>query len=281
MSIFGAAVKRVFPDFESRLRVRRIINLPLDVLDKLTGRSDPLIPPRGLWFVGGRKGYSQTNEQLLAYFAAAGLRPDGAVLDIGSGLGIMAARLTRFLRTGSYEGFDIVRTGTDWAREHISSRYPKFGFQHADVWNSHYNPNSLVRPEEFTFPYNAEQFDFAFAKSVFTHMLPASVQRYLHETRRVLKGSGTAVVSCFLINDESIRLLETRKSAMRLVCDHDKWVADRQFPETAVGLPEHDFQQWCALAGLEFAQVDYGSWCGRSEYVTFQDLVVLRLQKSQ
>lgn len=44
MSILTLATKCVFPDFESRLRISRLINLPLDLYDKVAKRADPLLP---------------------------------------------------------------------------------------------------------------------------------------------------------------------------------------------------------------------------------------------
>lgn len=275
MSVLTVAVKRLFPDFESRLRIRRMMNLPLDLYDRVRKKHDPLLPPRGLWFVGGRKGYATTNEQYLGYFAGAGLSPRDAVLDIGCGVGVMASRLARFLTTGSYEGFDIVKAGTDWASSHITRNHPNFRFTHADIHNRHYNPRGKISSETYDFPYPDASFDFAFAKSVFTHMTEASVQRYLQETARVLKMRSTAVVTAFLINDESAPLISAGKSSLPLLPDGNHWVLDRDFPETAIGLTEFDFLNWCRDAGFRITRIDYGSWCGRSAYFSYQDLIVI------
>lgn len=275
MSLLTLAAKRIFPDFESRLRIRRIINSPLDAIDKLTGRRDPLVPPRGLWFVGGRKNYQVTNEQYLAFFTASGLQPEDAVLDIGCGIGLMAGRLASFLTTGQYEGFDIVKAGTDWATVHIGAQYPNFRFTHADVYNRHYNPRSKVKGEEFCFPYGGGQFDFAFAKSVFTHMTPPAVQQYLRETARVLKPGGAAIFTAFLINQKSTELIQEGKSSLALSPAGQFWALDPLFPETAIGLPESDFLEWCKAAGFKVKQLAYGSWCGRAKYLSYQDIVAL------
>jgi SAM-dependent methyltransferase len=278
MNLATIAAKRILPDFGSRLRVRRLLNMPLDAYDWITGQRDPLMPPRGLWFVGGRKDCKLNNEEFLGHFRRAGLRPEDAMLDIGCGIGVMAARLATFLTTGSYEGFDIVKVGIDWATKHITSKHPNFHFQHADIYNRHYNPRGKIRGDAFPFPYSDRQFDFAFARSVFTHMLGPGVQRYLQETARVLKTTGTAVVTAFLINDESASLIQGGKSSLLLAPAGQHWVLDPGFPETAVGLPERDFLAWCEQAGLEAKRIDYGSWCGRSTFLSYQDLITLQVR---
>lgn len=273
---FTIAAKRLFPDFQSRLRVRRILNSPLDMIDTLTGRRDALVPPRGLWFVGGRKKYQTTNEQYLAFFSASGLRPEHSVLDIGCGIGVMAARLTRFLTTGQYEGFDIVKVGTDWASSHIGARFPNFRFTHADIYNRHYNPKSITQSESYSFQYPDDQFDFAFAKSVFTHMTPPGVKQYLREAARVIKRGGTAVVTAFVINQESTSLIKAGKSSLALSPSGQYWAVDPEFPETAIGLPETDFIEWCTSAGFQMKRIAYGSWCGRAQYLSYQDIITIR-----
>lgn len=80
------------------------------------------------------------------------------MLDVGSGIGRMARPLTKFLTSGSYVGIDIVPRGIEWCQRHITSRYPNFTFQHADVYNKEYNPTGgrgfpiSVRGRKLRFP---------------------------------------------------------------------------------------------------------------------------------
>ena len=272
------AIKRLFSSFESRLLLRRIINFPRDTFDGVTGRRSPLIPPHGLWFVGGEADYQATNEEFLKYFIElGGLQPDSHVLDVGCGIGVMASRLTSFLSPqGRYDGFDIVRVGIDWANKNIGSRFPNFRFKHADVFNKHYNARGTLDPDAFSFPYESGVFDFVFLKSVFTHMRPPGVAHYLREIRRVMKPSGFCLATAFLLNSESTSLIQSGRGSLALVHDMGGYsVLDPLFPETAVGLPEADFESWCQQAGLTVKlPVHFGSWCGRQEYLSYQDVVV-------
>lgn len=272
-------VKRLLPGFQSRLLVRRIINLPRDTYEQVTQTRDPLIPPRGLWFVGGEQDYQAVNEEFLRYFVELGnLREDHSVLDVGCGIGVMASRLTRFLGPqGAYCGFDIVPVGIKWASNHISSRFPNFSFTHVDLFNKHYNPKGKLSANSFLFPYPDKTFDFVFLKSVFTHLLPASIEHYLQEISRVLKPTGKCLATIFLLNDESVGLIRAAKSSISLNHELDGClVLDPQFPETAIGVPENDFMRACVRQGLrQIPPSHYGSWCGRELYMSYQDIVVL------
>ena len=65
--------------------------------------------------------------------------PHERVLEVGCGIGRMAVPLTGYLSGGEYEGFDGMPKAIEWCQENISSEYPKFRFQVADVYNKKYN----------------------------------------------------------------------------------------------------------------------------------------------
>jgi ubiquinone/menaquinone biosynthesis C-methylase UbiE len=274
------AAKRLVPGFESRLLLRRIVNFPRDAFETISGRRDPLIPPHGLWFVGGEQNYAAINEEFMQYFVRlGGLKHVDHVLDVGCGIGVTAAPLTKFLNPeGSYDGFDIVRLGVHWATKHITRRFPNFRFVHADVFNKHYNPKGKLDPEHFSFPYEDSEFDFVFLKSVFTHLRPTAIQHYLREVRRVLKPTGSCLATAFLLNERSTALIQSARSSLELTHDMGEYfVLDPEFPETAVGLPEHCFKEWYEAAGLALVPpIHYGSWCGREQYMSYQDVTILR-----
>jgi len=170
-----------------------------------------------------------------------------------------------------------VRVGVEWAKKHIASRFPNFSFTHVDVYNKHYNPRGKLSPTSFRFPYADSTFDFIFLKSVFTHLLPSSIQNYLREIRRVLKPTGCCLSTLFTINETSAELIAHGKSSLAMKQYSDEcYVLDPEFPETAVGIPESLFLGWCRAAALEAKlPIHYGSWSGRADYTSYQDIVVL------
>jgi ubiquinone/menaquinone biosynthesis C-methylase UbiE len=109
----------------------------------------------------------ELGEVVLQYFVElGGLTPDEAVLEPGCGTGRMAEPVSRYLTTGSYDGFDVVREAIEQCETRIMQ--PNFRFRHVDVLNRFYNPEGRIQPDEFQFPYPDESFDFVFLTSVFT-----------------------------------------------------------------------------------------------------------------
>lgn len=195
-----------------------IIWFAWDIVDFLLGRRDRLTPPRELRMLVGPfryvHPYRAIGEEHLQYFRdLCALKPNEDVLDVGCGCGQMAAQLTKYLdQRGRYEGFDIVSTMIEWCRKNISSQYPNSHFQLADVFNKHCNPKGKYKASQYKFPYESESFDFVFLKSVFTHMLPQDMEIYLFEIARVLKKDGRCLVTCYLLNKESLKCIEAKLS---------------------------------------------------------------------
>ena len=117
--------------------------------------------------------FEQVGRGLLSLLVANGLRRNSRVLDMGCGIGRVAIPMTEYLSSeGSYEGFDIVPSSIDWCRANIGERLPSFRFVLLDVANSRYNTQGSFTAENVQFPYREDDFDFAFAISLFTHLLP-------------------------------------------------------------------------------------------------------------
>ena len=253
-----------------------------DALDRIAGRRDPMIPPTRLMFDGPRgiEIFRKNGEEFLDYFVRlAGLKPDDRVLDVGCGIGRKTLPLTRYLGVGSgYVGIDIVKTGVDWCRRRISSRFPDFRFEQVDVHNEHYNPKGRYRDFEFRFPFDDASFDFVVLGSVFTHMLPAGVENYLSEIARVLAPGGRSLITYFLVNDESRALMEAGKSAYAMKpAGENHRIADPSAPWLAVGFDETYIRNLYLGRGFSVVEpVHYGSWCGRERFTSFQDMIVAR-----
>lgn len=250
--------------------------LPLDIMDSLTGKRDEFTPPRRLIFIGDGD-FRKQGEEFFRYFVdLGGLQPNHKILDVGCGIGRMAIPLTRFLTSSSYEGFDIIHRGVKWCNKTISTRYPNFHFQLADVYNKWYNPAGKYSASEYQFPFADESFDFVFLTSVFTHMLPADLKNYFSEITRVLKRKGKTLVTYFLINDESSKLLAQNLSKLKFERSGDGyWTISQSKPESALAYEEEQMRHMYKTQGMTIIDpIHYGAWCGRNKFLSFQDIVI-------
>lgn len=261
-----------------RLMMRRIYYLALDTIDLLLGRRDELTPPRGKTFIFGGGDFKRIGEEFLQHFIELGkLKPNEKVLDVGCGIGRMAVPLTKYFQDeGNYEGFDIVADGINWCRKKITPRYPNFHFQLADIYNKIYNPKGKYKASEYKFPYDKESFDFVFLTSVFTHMLPHDMENYFCEIVRVLKKGGRCLITFFLLNKESLQLINARKGTLDFKYEFGEFrTIDTNTPEAAICYDEAFVFGLYEKHGLKIKQpVRYGSWCGRSNFLSYQDIIV-------
>ena len=237
------------------------------------------VPPLTLMFDGPRsyREFIESGNEMASYYVElAHLKPDDSMLDVGSGIGRRTLPLLTFLnQDGSYVGMDIVKTGIDWCREHYNN-YPNFEFRQIDVRNKHYNPNGTYAASEYKFPFPSDQFDFVVLNSVFTHMMPPEVENYVAEIARVLKEGGRCLISFFLLNDESLGMINKHRSVFDLRYEFGPARSiSKDMPEIAVGYDESFVVDLFNRYRLEITpQIYYGSWSGRSDYLSFQDLVV-------
>lgn len=249
----------------------------LDNLEVLVGRRDQLTPPRRL--VENTGGYfKQGGEEFFRHFIRLGeLKPNARILDVGCGCGRMAIPLTRYLSPeGGYWGFDIVEDNIRWCQKNLEAKHRNFHFLLADVYNKNYRPKGQYQAAEYRFPYQDAFFDFVSLTSVFTHMLAADMQNYLREIARVMKPGGRSLITFFLLNDESKNLLSQGLGTMKFpYARQDCRVCVEEYPETAVAFEESYIRQSYQARGLEIIEpIGYGSWCGRKEWLSFQDIVV-------
>jgi SAM-dependent methyltransferase len=264
----------------SLIKYRLLLRLRVQAMRRQPLPSDhPLVPPENLNFVGGGDFLAIGNEFLTLFRDLGGVKPDDRVLDVGCGIGRMAVPLTTYLSAkGSYEGFDIVPHGIEWCTTNISARFPRFKFQLADIRNKWYNANGKVGAGEYRFPFADASFDFVFLVSVFTHLLPGEVENYLSEISRVLKPGGCCFASWFLLNAESLPLIEQGRSTLNLRIPIEGGLTlNAEAPEETVGYRQEVVAGLYAKHRMDVTPtVNFGSWCGRTEFLSYQDIYVAR-----
>ena len=203
----------------------------------------------------------------LGYFIMlGGLRRHHSVLDVGCGHGRMTRELLAYLsHAARYEAFDVRGYVIEKLQRSYTARYPRFNFHHADIRNTRYNPNGIVAASEYVFPFENEAFDFVFLLSIFTHILPVEMEHYIAEISRVLKTGHRCLITYFLLNDESIRLIDSgaiRKTFSHRA-EHCRFEYEHE-PEGAVAVEEDFVRHMYERHRLKIIEpLQYGTWCRR------------------
>ena len=259
-----------------RIALRRIYYLPTDFWEKLAGKRDALTPPRGMIFIGSGD-FKKQGERFLKYFIElGGLNPDHKVLDIGSGIGRMAVPLTGYLsQKGSYEGFDIMKTGVNWCRKNISNRFPNFRFTYVELSNSLYSSTGQSA-NLFRFPYPGHSFDFVFLTSVFTHMMPDDVANYMKEISRVLAPNGKCFATFFIVDETALEYMKSQPESFFPYEYNEHYLHNQQVPEANVGFKQAFIDDILDSNELTLSLFKPGFWSGRPKDIStdFQDILV-------
>jgi SAM-dependent methyltransferase len=225
------------------------------------------------------KNYREVGEEFFHYFVnIGGVQPNHRVLDVGSGTGRMALPLTKYLKSGSYEGMDIVASSVGWCQKTYSSRYPNFRFHFSYIYNKLYNPTGKHSAPEYRFPFETSSFDFVFLTSVFTHMLPDGLYNYLSEVVRVLKSDGRCLITYFLMNAESLKLIDAKVSDTTFKHELSGCrVENSDVPEAVVAYDESAVRNLYQKHRLNLLEpIHFGKWCGRENGLSWQDMIVAR-----
>src|SRR5439155_1860454 len=107
-------------------------------------------------------------------------------------------------------------------------------------------------PDELTFPYDDQRFSLVCGFSVFTHLLPADLERYLGESYRVLRLRGRVHATRFLLTPERPQLPGAGPAGY--VARNDVTA------EWAVAYDEASLRECFRATGFELRVVSYGTW---------------------
>jgi SAM-dependent methyltransferase len=228
---------------------------------------DDLIPPERALPPYTRKGdFKKAGARFLQAAVDAGLEPHHVLLDLGCGVGRLAVALSQYLDDrGRYVGMDTDQKAITVCNEWIASKLPQFTFVWADVFNTSYNPSAEAKAAQYHFPFDDDAFDFVFSNSLFTHLVPDDARNYFHEIGRVLKPGGRTVNTIFLLNEESLPLIESGESGQGVLHEYGDLARVKRpnRPEAWIAIDEDFVRQAHDEAGLGIEEVRYGAWSGR------------------
>ena len=279
MKTLKAKLKYILPVPVKKL-LKTILYTLEDGVSTLKGTRDKNYPPKRLNFVGSSE-FKKVGAEFLEHFQkVGGLKPSDSVLDIGSGIGRIALPLTTYLNDdANYFGYDIDKRGVTWCQKNITPKHPNFHFDYVDIYNKYYNKKGSIKSEEFVFPYADESFDFIFATSVFTHMLPAEVRQYFKEIRRVLKKDGTLFITFFSIDELALTNIQNGKAHAKLIHSFDDsntcFYSHKNVPEAEIGfLEDWIIDELKQVGCARNLKVHHGNWDGRTEALSYQDIFI-------
>jgi len=254
-------------------------------IDLLSGRRDPLMPPVGLMNDGPQdyETFKKNGQDFLKYYIdLCDLQPDAAILDVGCGMGRKTIPLLAYLNdSGRYEGLDINRDGINWCNKGIGRKRDNFHFQLIDVFNEKYNPSGQGKAYDYRFPFDDGSFDLVVLGSVFTHMLKNDMENYLSEVARVLRQGGKCLITYFLVNEESTRLMSEQRTSLNFKYEMEDGChsVDTEVPEQAIAFDESYIRRLYQRDGLSMeTPIYWGEWCERDQSLLseYQDIIVAR-----
>lgn len=204
-----------------------------------------------------------------------GLNDSSCVLDVGCSVGRNAIPLTQIITKGEYFGFDVNKDSIEYATKHISTKYPKFYFQHINVFNGVYNRSSnALSAQSFTFPYDTK-FDIVFLVSVFTHMVAQEVERYISEISRVTKKGGKILITYFLLNDQTKRALNEKRTERSFPYAFKNYHAsDPIYQVGAIAYEQSYIEELYKWHVLNILHVLPGWWADAEKPTSCQDIII-------
>lgn len=256
-------------------------DLPFAAMDLASGRwnGDSTCPPLRLMRDGprGREQFRSGGDGVVAFYRdVLGVEPDHSILDVGSGIGRKTIPLLDHLDgAGRYVGMDTDAKLVDWCVRNISTRNPRFSFIPVSVYSSFYNPRGALTPEQFVWPFPDGSFDHVVSWSVFTHLLPATMEHYLAEASRVLRPGGTLGASFFVLDEEAHAAVRSGRSLYPVAHQVDGfWTSNPTMPEDLVAVDVDWLTACLDRNGLVVEELRRGSWTGREADAAHADLGV-------
>ncbi len=254
----------------------RLLN-PLDALFLRINRLGQYPPIYLRRHAGCLGGFDGSGYEFVSYLKLlTGLAPEHRLWDVGCGCGLLELALESAGWQGQLIGVDIHKPSVQWAQRAISRHIPSFRFVHADIQNPAYWPQGRMSADQWFFSFQEREFDRVIAKSLFTHMQLDELDIYLREIHTRLKLAGKALLTFFLLNPEQDKLQYLNKIVFTKPDGASVYaVRNPAAPTAAVAYEENFLVEHLQGSGLLVEVIRYGTWSGRGDGLSFQDLIVV------
>ncbi len=264
-----------------RFVVRKLLYLPIDTFESISGNRPKYVPPKGDIFIGSGDFIKQGNHHLELLKKHLNLKQNDSVLDMGCGMGRTALPLTKYLNsTARYEGFDVVKKAIEWCNSGIKKDFPNFNFTHIPLHNDLYL-KSEGQASNFVFPYKDQCFDKVFLFSVFTHMQITEIENYLKEINRVLKPKGLCMATFFIYDDQTEKKISKQKNFNFPIQKKGYRLMDAQVKSANIAIEKVNLENIIFSSGLKIIKLIEGYWENgfKKQEIDFQDILILDKSK--
>jgi len=103
------------------------------------------------------------------------------------------------------------------------------------------------------------------------------MENYFSEISRVLKKGGKALITYYLLNEESLKLIESNKGSCAFIHKFGVFRAlNKKNPERGIAYDEDFVKILYEKNGLQIKEpIYYGGWCGRKNFNDkTQDIII-------
>ena len=185
-------------------------------------------------FVGGM--WEEIGAQQMQFLRSRGLQPSHLLLDVGCGCLRGGVHFVRYLEPGHYFGVDVNHSLLEAGLDELTQ---------ANLENKGV---VLIESSRFEFQKAQQQFDFAIAVSVFTHLFMNHILRCLAEMKRVLKNGSTFYASYY----------EARSPVFLETLSHNNGNVQTHFDQNPFHISAKELQSLAASTGFKFERI--GDW---------------------
>jgi SAM-dependent methyltransferase len=211
---------------------------------------------------------------------------DFALLDYGCGLGRIAYAFTSYFRkTGSYYGYEIHPTALAFLKKAYEG-YPNARFMGEPIQVSESyvevaqgaprSAGDRIKSEDVRVSRVLDKkVDVQWSCSVFTHMYEQPIINVLRDFNTLLKPGGICVNTWLVVDEFAQSALDCGLADRKLPFEIDGFLTySKENPLLCSAYRIRDVRRIYEAAGQKIVEILWGSWSGRQNDLTSQDVIV-------
>jgi cyclopropane fatty-acyl-phospholipid synthase-like methyltransferase len=237
------------------------------------------LPPLNFMNIIGSDGVDHFLANSVSFFTSMvrrfHLTKSSNILDLGTGCGRLAIPFYKFLDDGQFYGVDVWKEGVDWCKNYLNSE--NFHFYNLESRDNYYFSDEKNVSNGYSLNFIPDKhIDFGFAISVFTHLRADDCLAYLREISRCLKPGGTALITCFII-DEYFNQYKSITGNFLDVEEKDGGCYQAYSGQDFfAGFTYDRWREMIEISGLKVVSFQLGSWARKPGAQEYQDSFIVK-----